>query len=219
VEVRTSDGQLIILDCGTGARGLGQALLASGEKALKGHILLSHTHWDHIQGFPFFGPIYLPGNDFTLYSARATSKPLQAVFSGQLDYLYFPVSLRQLAASLQFRELAEEEFRIGETKVRTISLNHTVLTLGYRLEDGKHSIAYITDHEPYSRYYPKWGITGRSPQSVAPSTTVPRIGSFAHDQDQRLADFVEGVDLLIQDSQYLEVEYPSHMGGGHSTID
>src|SRR3990172_3866273 len=104
VEVRTSDGQLIILDCGTGARGLGQALLASGEKALKGHILLSHTHWDHIQGFPFFGPIYLPGNDFTVYSARATSKPVQAVFSGQLDYLYFPVSLRQLAASLQFRE-------------------------------------------------------------------------------------------------------------------
>ena len=219
VEVRTDDGQLIVLDCGTGIRALGQALLATEQKPLVGHLLVSHTHWDHIQGFPFFGPIYVPGNAFTIYSGRATDKPLKAVFSGQLDYLYFPVNLRQLPATMEFRELGEEAFRIGEATVRTMTLNHTTLTLGYRIESRGRSIAYITDHEPYSRYYPKWGITGGLEHPAQPPATNLTRRSFVHEEEQRLADFIEGVDILIQDAQYLEEEYASHVGWGHGSVD
>ena len=219
VEVETGDGQLLILDCGTGARALGQALMAAERKPRQGHLLITHTHWDHIQGFPFFGPIYVPGNTFTIYGARVPSRSLEAVFSGQLDNTYFPVSLRQPAANLQFKELVEEEFHIGSTKVRTLSLNHTALTLGYRLEHGGRSLAYITDHEPYSRHFPKWGVsgTGLHLPDAAPLSWNRQV--FVHEEDQHLVDFVQGVDLLIQDAQYLETEYASHVGWGHGSID
>src|SRR5918998_887006 len=93
VEVRTDDGTLIVLDCGTGARELGKALMASGERPIRGHLFISHTHWDHIQGFPFFTPLFVPGNEWHIYAPGGLGQELATTLAGQMQYTYFPVAL------------------------------------------------------------------------------------------------------------------------------
>lgn len=99
VEVEDSAGSLLVLDCGTGAHGLGQMLLGSGRHPLRGHVLITHTHWDHIQGFPFFGPLFVPGNEWDVYAPGGMGQQLEATLSGQMQYTYFPVNLVQLFAT------------------------------------------------------------------------------------------------------------------------
>src|ERR671934_495855 len=105
VEIRTADGTLVVLDCGTGAHGLGQALLASGERPLRGHLLITHTHWDHIQGFPFFAPLFVPGSEWDLYAPGGLGQQLEATLAGQMAYTYFPVRLDELGATLRCHDL------------------------------------------------------------------------------------------------------------------
>ena len=132
VEVRGDDGALIVLDCGTGAHGLGQALLSAGPRC-DGHLLITHTHWDHIQGFPFFAPLFVPGNTWDIYAPGALGLQLERLLAGQMEYNYFPVTLAQLAATIRFHDIAEGEFAIGEMRVTTQYLNHPALTLGYQI--------------------------------------------------------------------------------------
>jgi phosphoribosyl 1,2-cyclic phosphodiesterase len=112
VEVRAADGTLLVLDCGTGAYGLGQALGAAGG-APRGHLLLTHTHWDHIQGFPFFAPLRAPGGEWDVYAPGGPGQRLRAVLGGQMDYEYFPVDLGQLAAAVRYHDLGEGGFAAG----------------------------------------------------------------------------------------------------------
>src|SRR5262249_33237966 len=109
VEVRGDDGALIVLDCGTGAHGLGQALLSAGPRC-DGHLMITHTHWDHIQGFPFFAPLFVPGNTWDIYAPGALGRQLERTLAGQMEYNYFPVTLAQLAATIRFHDIAEGEF-------------------------------------------------------------------------------------------------------------
>ena len=132
VELRTRAGTLIVFDCGTGARALGLSLLARGEP-ISGAMLLGHSHWDHIQGFPFFGPAFAPGNAFTIYAPTGGDKQLSEVLAGQMEYTYFPVRLDQLKAQIDFHDLGEDTFTIGDATVQAQYLNHTALTLGYRV--------------------------------------------------------------------------------------
>ena len=118
VEVRGDDGTLIVLDCGTGAHGLGQALLSAGPRC-DGHLMITHTHWDHIQGFPFFAPLFVPGNTWDIYAPGALGRQLEQTLAGQMEYNYFPVTLAQLAATIRFHDIAEGEFAIGEMRVTT----------------------------------------------------------------------------------------------------
>ena len=148
VEVRSA-GSLIVLDCGTGAHGLGQALMA-GPKPVNGHLMISHTHWDHIQGFPFFAPLFVPGNSWDIYAPGAVSRRLERTLSGQMEYEYFPVTLRQLGATIRFHDLAEGDFAIDDVRVTAQYLNHPALTLGYRLESGGNTVVYAVDHEPHA---------------------------------------------------------------------
>ena len=127
VEVRGDDGTLIVLDCGTGAHGLGQALLSAGLRC-DGHLMITHTHWDHIQGFPFFAPLFVPGNTWDIYAPGALGRQLERTLAGQMEYNYFPVTLAQLAATIRFHDIAEGEFAIGEMRVATQYLNHPALT-------------------------------------------------------------------------------------------
>ena len=147
VEVRTPSGELFIIDAGTGIRELGLALMA--EQPVLAHVLLSHTHWDHISGFPFFPPAFAPGNTLTIYAARNIDKRLEDVMAGQMEYTYFPVTLSDLPSEINYRELLEETFDIGKAKITTHYLNHTSICMGYRIEEGGKSIAYVSDHEPY----------------------------------------------------------------------
>ena len=205
VEVRARDGTLIILDCGTGAHDLGRSLMASGERPIRGHLLLTHTHWDHIQGFPFFAPLFIPGNEWDVYAPRGLGRRVEDTLAGQMEYAYFPVTLDQLDATIRYHELAEGAFDLGAVRVTSRYLNHPGLALGYRLEAGGVAMVYATDHEPHSRH---------QPAVAEPAQVMP-----VHHEDQRHVEFLAGADLVIHDAQYTLEEYPSKLSWGHSPIE
>ncbi|HEY2382949.1 MAG TPA: diguanylate cyclase [Terriglobia bacterium] len=197
VEVRTKDGNTLVFDCGTGIRVLGLDMLRrAGPHRI--HLLIGHTHWDHIQGFPFFTPAFLPGTELNIYGAAAFQRSLEDSLSGQMQYSYFPVKLQDLASRIHYTELEEGFFRIGDILVETQYLNHTAPTIGYRISSDDATIAYITDHEPF------WN----SPGPV-----------FHHPGDQRHIEFLKDVDLVIHDAQYTSEEYKTKVGWGHSPLD
>ena len=200
VEVRSSAGTVVVLDCGTGAYDLGRALVERDRESLRGHLLLTHTHWDHIQGMPFFQPLLIDGNEWDIYAPRGVGQSLRETLAGQMQYTYFPVALGQLGATIRYHDLVEGTFEVGDIRVTTRYLNHTVLTLGYRLEVDGVVVVYSTDHEPHSRQL---------------ATGLGQIGG----EDRKHAQFVAGADLLIHDSQYLASEYPAKVNWGHSTVE
>ncbi len=196
VEVRCGD-EILMLDCGTGAREMGLALTreATG-RPVAVHIFVGHTHWDHIQGFPFFQPAYGPGNRLMIYSLRGADKSLEKVFTGQMDSSYFPVSVSDLAAHLHFVEL-EGPVQIGSAKVSHVYLNHPGLAIGFRIDAGAKSVVYISDHEPYCRMN----------------------GDNEHNRrlDSEIDQFARDADLYIREAQYTVEEYEKKRGWGHST--
>jgi len=200
VEVRSSRGTLIIIDCGTGAHALGQSLLASSPTGTRGHILISHTHWDHIQGLPFFGPLFVPGNDWNIYGPKGLDESVREALAGQMEYTYFPVALEQFGATVRYHDLVEGVFEIDDVRITTRYLNHPALTLGYRLEADGATLVYSTDHEPHSR---------------ALAAGEGQMGG----QDERHAEFLRGADLLLHDAQYTAKEYPAKIGWGHSPAE
>ena len=199
IEVQSNAGTLVILDMGTGAAVLGRELMARGEPS-RGHILISHTHWDHIQGIPFFAPLFVPGFEWDIYGPRGLHQGLRQTLAGQMQSTYFPVTLEQLGATIRYRELVEGRLRIGDIEVTCRYLNHPALTLGYRLEADGAAFVYACDHEPHSHAL----ATG--------------VGDFLG-EDRRHAEFLAGADLVVHDAQYRASEYPQKIGWGHSTIE
>jgi phosphoribosyl 1,2-cyclic phosphodiesterase len=208
--MRTNAGTFFIFDSGTGIRELGLHLARQGGP-VSAHLMLGHTHWDHISGFPFFTPVFVPGNRLMIYGARDLDRSLRDVLAGQMHYTYFPVPLGELRADIDFCELEESEITIDDAVVRTHYLNHTAVCMGYRVEADGVSVAYITDHEPY-------GLVGGNAAATA-AEGGRAGGGFLHGGDRRLINFVRGVDLLIQDAQYTPEEYTERRGWGHSSID
>ena len=199
VELRASDGTLIVLDCGTGARELGLHLVRTEPQPYRIHLFIGHTHWDHIQGFPFFVPAFLPGTELNIYAPLGFQHGLEEAMAGQMEYSYFPVKLRELRSRIHFTELDEGFFRVGEVLVETQYLNHTAPTIAYRMSNGGATIAYVTDHEPF------WSTEGR----------VSR-----HPGDERHIEFLRGANLVVHDAQYTEEEYRGgKVGWGHSSVD
>ena len=200
VEVRSAAGTLIVIDCGTGAHGLGQALVQEPIQPIHGHLLISHTHWDHIQGIPFFAPLFVPENEWDIYAPRSLSQSIRDTLAGQMQYTYFPVTIEALGAKIRYHDLVEGVFKVGDVTVRAHYLNHPALTLGYRLEAGGVSMVYACDHEPCCRQ---------------PSLDKNGI----NEQDQQHAEFLRGADLVIHDAQYTASEYAGKIGWGHSTVE
>jgi phosphoribosyl 1,2-cyclic phosphodiesterase len=152
IEVQV-DGEFIILDAGTGIRRLGLELVnRSASLPIEAHILITHTHWDHIQGLLFFAPAFMPQNKFTIYSCKEANRNLQRLLLGQMKNEYFPVSLEQMAADIQFVELQPGTFQIGTVQITAMLMNHPCLAFGYRIvsSDGK-TVVYTGDTEPYHR--------------------------------------------------------------------
>lgn len=206
IELRTDDGTLFILDCGTGLRQLGQKLIHEPQPIV-GNILLSHTHWDHTQGFAFFDPVFQKGNQFTIFAVSGVDKSLSEVLAGQMDYLYFPLTLDELGTPILFKEIGEETFNVGDVQVKTQFLNHTVLTLGFRITSGGTTVVYASDHEPFSPNLYRAGVEN------------PSLADIVHAGDRRHVEFLAGADLVIHDAQYINTEYPDKRNWGHSTME
>jgi len=196
-----------VLDCGTGARELGDKLLANGNGPVSATILLTHTHWDHIQGFPFFAPLFMPKNRFQVYGPDGTRLSLREVLAGQMEHHYFPVELDQLAARISYKDLVEGTHHIASMKVRAQQMNHPSPTLGYRIEDGGASVCYLSDHEPF--------FEGVWREDAEPG----RLESIREEGDRRHAAYMQDADILIHEAQYTPEEYPAKRNWGHSTYD
>ncbi len=208
VEVETNSGVRFVIDCGTGARPLGVNWLTTAPKPIRANLLISHTHWDHIQGFPFFAPLFMPGNEFSIYAPQhGEGNPLHQVLAGQMEFTYFPVDLNQLPAKLTYVGLGEGLHRIGGVKIGTQFLNHPASTLGYRIAADGAVVVYLADHEPFSETL--WRTDAQ------PGT----MDSILHEGDRRHARFMSGADLVIHDAQYTPEEYPAKKNWGHSTFE
>jgi len=207
VELVTNSGERFILDCGTGIRPLGLDLLRNAKKPIRATILLGHTHWDHIQGFPFFTPAFQPGNEFTVCAPQGMGRSIADVLSGQMEFTYFPVELDQLPARIDFRELGEGAFAFGSTTVITQYINHPAPALAYRIEADGVIVVYMCDHEPFAEQL--WH------KDAAPG----RFDSILHDGDRRHGAFMRHADLVIHDAQYTPEEYPAKKNWGHSPYE
>jgi CheY-like chemotaxis protein/phosphoribosyl 1,2-cyclic phosphodiesterase len=207
VELTTAGGALLIFDCGTGAHPLAAALMAQGRKHIDANILLGHTHWDHIQGFPFFSPAFVKGNSVAIHGPEGSRGSLHHVLAGQMEFTYFPIELNQLPAAISYHDLTEGIHTIGGVRVATQFLNHPAMTLGYRVEADGVAVVYLVDHEPFADELWRAG--------AEPGV----IESILHDGDRRHARFMAGADLVIHDAQYTPEEYPAKKTWGHSTYE
>jgi CheY-like chemotaxis protein/phosphoribosyl 1,2-cyclic phosphodiesterase len=205
VEVVLQSGQRFIFDCGTGIRLLGGELLAHAPKPIAANLLISHSHWDHIQGFPFFAPAFIPGSRFRICGPDAAYQSLPSVLAGQMEYTYFPVELGQLGAEITYQGLGEGTVEMDGARITCQFLNHPAVTLGYRIEADGVALMYVCDHEPF--WEPLWK-TDAEPG---------RRESILHAGDLRHAAFLENADVVIHDAQYTPEEYPSKKNWGHST--
>ena len=203
VEVR-ADGQLIVLDAGSGIRGLGHALDAEFKSTpIDLTLLISHTHWDHIQGFPFFLPAYHPKNRLRILGYEGARDGLAATLAGQMESPYFPIALKQMPGNIVIEEVKDMQFQVGSVRVEACFSNHPGVCVGYRLYTSAGSIVYLPDNE--SVHEP---ITEPNSPDALPRTI-----------EQRLATFVQDADVLICDAQFTREEYAAHLGWGHGCVD
>ena len=210
IEVR-ADGEIIVLDAGSGIRGLGQSLEQEfAGQPIRLTLLLTHTHWDHIQGLPFFLPAYNGKNRIRVRGYEGARAGLATILAGQMETQFFPISLRELSSNIAIEELKEMEFSIGKVRVRSKFANHPGICAGYRLFTSGGSIAFFPDNEPYELL--KVHLAERD------ATSLEEARDFAKAERAKLVEFLEGTDILIIDAQYTDEEYEKHIGWGHGSL-
>lgn len=217
VEVRSAAGTRVIIDAGTGIRRLGKELMRQEFEAGRGaaHLLISHTHWDHIQGLPFFAPLYQTGNHLHVYARRRDDLHLRAVFASQSDDPYFPISIDEAKAGISFRELADSAtFEIADIDVATARLNHPYVATAYRLSADGASLAYVSDTAPFSDILFENQYIAQPPSRGAalPEADRARLRAM-RDGVVRLC---EGADLVIYDTMFTPDDYLRIPHYGHS---
>jgi phosphoribosyl 1,2-cyclic phosphodiesterase/CheY-like chemotaxis protein len=206
VEVRAG-GDVLVFDAGTGIRELGLALIEEFRgRPLTVHLFISHTHWDHIQGFPFFLPAYAAETTIHLYGPQGQGRPLERLLGGQMNPDYFPVALGDLAATIRVHEFTGSSFQIGDTVIAAMYLNHPGMTLGYRVTSAGRSLVYATDNEQYRFTLEHVGQRAEAGRQ------------FGQRLDEEFVAFVSHADLYIGEAQYTDDEYPQKIGWGHSPL-
>lgn len=202
LELRDGD-QTVIIDAGTGIRLLGDELMQSNVKDI--HLIIGHTHWDHIMGFPFFNPIYSPNYNVNIYAAKGFHKGPQELFSSMFELDFFPVRLDQMQAKLKFHEVTlEDSLEVGAFKIHFMYANHPGTTLCFKIEAHGRKIGYATDNEFLLGYH-------GDPCDIHPGH--PFLEPY-----QQLIDFFSDCDTLIHEAQYLNIDYQSKVGWGHSSV-
>lgn len=184
-------------------------MMASGQ-SVHATVLITHPHWDHIQGFPFFKPAFVSGNTLKIVGTERPEKKLSEIVSDQMNRIYFPVQLNELKAALTFKPVGEEEdFDVYGAQVRTMYVNHPGYTVGYRIEYQGKRIVYISDNEPYDR-------GAAASLENFESVVTKKFKETTGDPNKRIFDFCRGADMLIHDATYTPEEYVDRVGWGHS---
>lgn len=208
IEIRTDCGELIILDGGTGIFPLAQSLLR--ELPVTPHIFTTHSHWDHIQGLPFFIPTFIPGNRIRLYGAfdPITREGPERIINVQLQYSYFPVREAEMKSPFAYGTvMPNEPVAVGAATVTPLLLNHPVVNLGYRIDSNGKSIFFTGDHEPHFNIY------------ETDDDGYAEYQGLIEEQRQAIVQAIAGVDIIVADSAYTLEEYPAKRGWGHGTFD
>ena len=219
VEVRPRGAAPIIIDAGTGLRRLGKALMEDsfGDGRGEASILISHTHWDHVQGLPFFSPLYRAGNRIQIF-ARHRDTHLEAVFSQQQGAPYFPVPMSAMQAEMSFHALTEGAcFDLGRARITSTRLNHPWTALAYRIDVDRASVVYCSDTAPFTDL-----LLGREFVVDPPALDRPLPPDVASELARMRAAVVAlaaGADLLIYDTQFTYDEYRLRPHWGHSHPD
>ena len=209
LEVRTDNDEVIILDAGTGIFPLSQTLLP--KMPLTAHLFISHTHWDHIQGLPFFIPIFVPGNHLHIHGAfdPITQKGIREVLAVQMEYSYFPVREAELKARMDYVNMLDRQtVEAGSATVTPVLMNHPVLNFGYRVDCNGKSIFFTGDHEPPANIY--------DPED----DFYHQYQEMIQQKEDSILEVIRGVDVLVADSAYTPEEYANgKTGWGHGTFD
>lgn len=220
IELRFEPGnRLVIIDAGSGIRPLGGKIMGTDFKngPIKAQIFVSHTHWDHIMGFPFFTPIYIPTTRLEIFGpVTFEDEPLDRVIGGQLQYRYFPVASAELAAQLSWHRLQETELHLGDgITMKSKYLNHPIACLGYRFTQKGKTLVTLFDHEPFRNLF----IT--DPAHPDYDAVAAEEGKkVADEQNRKVVEFMDGADIVIHDAQYTHKEYlAGKLGWGHSSYE
>jgi len=186
----------LVFDAGTGIKNCGAALMKAGSPRIQVDLFITHPHWDHINAFPFFTPLYVPGNEVRIYGIAQDGVGFEKLIVAQMDGVYFPVTVREFGARVSFHEIGEQEIALEGIRVRSMLLKHPGHCLGYRVDYHGRSFCYITDNELY-----------------------PAESRFADEEFmQNLANFCRGANVLVHDCTYFDEEYASKIHWGHSPL-
>jgi phosphoribosyl 1,2-cyclic phosphodiesterase len=214
VESRSSRGECVIVDAGTGMRGLGNKLLREATEPMHYHVLLSHVHWDHIQGLPFFSPAYVAGTKISVYALLTAADELHQVIGGITRHEFFPVPLEAVPANFEFHQVEPGvEFDIGSCHITPFALNHPFGSVGYRLDCDGSSWAYVADTAPFTDVLHKQHFLA-GPEPLTPDD-LTALGAMR----EALVRRITGVDTVVYDTHFLPDEYSKFPHYGHSTPD
>jgi phosphoribosyl 1,2-cyclic phosphodiesterase len=210
IEIRADD-RLIIIDLGTGVRPLGEWLIENEIKKfgkISADIFLTHTHWDHIMGFPMFNAVYIPGTELRITGPVSLGNDnLKSIIETQLSYQYWPVRAGELAAKIEYNEMKETTIDLGGgISVTGKFLNHTILCMGYRINYNGKSVAVVYDHEPFRNLF---------------TDEAELEGKIAAaEENEKIRQFIKGTDIVVHDAQYTHEEYErKYTGWGHCSYD
>ncbi|MGR9044536.1 MAG: MBL fold metallo-hydrolase [Gammaproteobacteria bacterium] len=208
IEIRTDGNDLIILDAGTGIHVLAQQLLP--EYPVDAHIFITHTHWDHIQGLPFFMPIFAPGNKIHIYGGfdPVSQQGIERAMDSQFQYSFFPIREAELKAQIHYTTLRPgQSITVGRTRVTPCLLNHPVINFGYRIDCDGRSIFFTGDYEPLFNIHDER------------DTEYAEFQAIISEKLSAIFTAMADVDALIVDASYTQEEYARKKGWGHGTYD